>query len=145
MLVRLGRFMEHSGVLPITQFAYWKSLDICDALFLSHKLQSALESGQDARIVQIDFNAAFDNINHQRILYKLCSVIIGGTVLSVLTHFLSNRSHHVMEDGCRSKLVNIVSRVPQSSVLSQLVFLLYTSDLFRILENKLLGYADDSL
>ena len=81
--------MEHSGVLPITQFAYRKSLDICDALLcVSHKLQSALESGQDARIVQIDFNAAFDNINHQRILYKLCSVIIGGTVLSVLTHFL---------------------------------------------------------
>ena len=50
-----------------------------------------------------------------------------------------------MEDGCRSKLVNIVSRVPQSSVLSQLVFLLYTSDLFRIVENKLLGYADHSL
>ena len=30
--VRLGRFMERSGVLPTTQFAYPKGLDTCDAL-----------------------------------------------------------------------------------------------------------------
>ena len=47
-------------------------------------------------------------------------------------------------DGCRSKLVNVVSGVPQGSVLGPLLFLLYTSKLFSILENKLIGYADDS-
>ena len=30
--VRVGRFMECSGVLPATQFAYRKGLGICDAL-----------------------------------------------------------------------------------------------------------------
>ena len=69
---------------------------------------------------------------------------IGGSVLSVLTQFLSNRLQHVMVDGCRSKLVNIVSLVPQGSVLGPLLFLLCTSELFSILENKLIGYADDS-
>ena len=34
--------------------------------------------------------------------------------------------------------------MPQGSVLGQLLFLLYTSELFSILENKLIGYADDS-
>ena len=64
--VRLGRFMEHCGVLPTIQFAYRKGLDTCDALLCaSHTLKSALESGQEARIVQIDFSAAFDRINHQ--------------------------------------------------------------------------------
>ena len=64
--VRLGRFMEHCGVLRTTQFAYQKGLGICDALFcVSHTLQSALESGQEARFVQIDFSAAFDRVNHQ--------------------------------------------------------------------------------
>ena len=46
-------------------------------------------------------------------------------------------------DGCRSKLVDVVSGVPQGSVLGPLLFLLYTSELFLILENKLVGYADD--
>ena len=57
---------------------------------VSHTLQSTLESGQEARIVQIDFSAAFDRDNHQGIIYKLSSVGIGGSVLSVLTQFLSN-------------------------------------------------------
>ena len=58
MSVRLGRFMERSGVLPTIQFAYRKGLGTCDALlFVSHALQSALESGQEARIVQINFSA----------------------------------------------------------------------------------------
>ena len=69
---------------------------------------------------------------------------IGGSVLSILTQFLSHRSQQVMVDGCRSKLVNVVSGVPQGSVLGLLLFLLYTSELFYILENKLIGYADDS-
>ena len=67
--------MERSGVLPTTQFAYRKGLGTCDAfLCVSHTLQSAFESGQEARIVQIDFSTAFDGVNHQGILYKLCSV-----------------------------------------------------------------------
>ena len=47
VLVRLGRFMECSGVLPTTQFAYRKDLGTCDALLcVSDTLQNALENGQ---------------------------------------------------------------------------------------------------
>ena len=40
--------------------------------------------------------------------------------------------------------MNVVSAVLQGSVSGQLLFLLSTSELFSILENKLIGYADDS-
>ena len=73
--------------------------------------------------MQIDFSAAFDRVNHLGILYKLCSVGIRGSGLSILTEFLSNRSEQVMVDGCRSKLVNVVSGVPPGSVLGPLLFL----------------------
>ena len=89
--VCLGQFMECNGVLPATQFDYRKSLGTCDALlWVSHTLQSPLESGQEARIMQIDFSAAFDRVKDQGILYRLCSEGIGGSVLSILTQFLSN-------------------------------------------------------
>ena len=68
---------------------------------------------------------------------------ISGSVLSILTQFLLNRSQLVMVVGYRNKLVNVVSGVPQSRVLGPLLCLLYTSELFYILENKLVGYADD--
>ena len=46
VFVRLGRFMERSGVLPTAQFAYCKNLGSCYAhSWVPHALQSALESG----------------------------------------------------------------------------------------------------
>ena len=72
MSVRLRRFMEGIGVLPTTQFAYRRGLCTCDAILcVAHSFQSALEMGQEARIVQIDLSAAFDRVNHQGILFKL--------------------------------------------------------------------------
>ena len=59
------------------------SLGTCDAhLCVSHTLQSALESGQEARIVLIDFCAAFARVNHHGILstvsIKLITALSGG-------------------------------------------------------------------
>ena len=34
--VRLERFIESGGVLPTTQFAYWKGLGTCDTLCVTH-------------------------------------------------------------------------------------------------------------
>ena len=39
-------------------------------------------------IVQINFSAAFDRVNHKGILFKFCSVGVRGSVLSVLSQFL---------------------------------------------------------
>ena len=110
-------------MLPTTQFAYWKGLGTFDALLcVSHTLQSALERGQEARIVQVDYSTAFERVSHQGNLYKLCFVGIGGYMLSILTQFPSDRSQHVMVDSCASKLVNVVSGVPQGSVLGPAFF-----------------------
>ena len=51
-------------------------------------------------------------------------------MLSILTQFITNRSQHVMVDGCLSKLVSFVSGVPQGSVFCRLLFLLYTGVFF---------------
>ena len=122
-----------------------KGLSTSDTLLcVSHTLQSALENWQEATIIQIDFSAAFDRVNHQGILHKLCSVSIEGSVLSILTQFLSNRPQHVMMDSCLGKLVDVVLGVSQGSVLGPLLFLLNTSDLFSILESNLICHAVDS-
>ena len=76
--------MECSDVFTTSQFAYWKGLGTCDALLcVSHTTQSALESGQKAKIVQIDFSAAFDGVNHKVIIFKLCFMGFTGSLLSL--------------------------------------------------------------
>ena len=66
-------------------------------------------------MVHINFSAAFERVNHQGVLFKLSSLGVEGWVLSVR----------------------------QGSVLGPQLFILYTSELFSIVENKLYGYADD--
>ena len=74
--------------------------------------------------------------------FSICSAGIGGSVLSIMTQFLLNRSQHFMVDECRNKFVNILPRLPPGSVLGPKLNLLYTSDHFSILKNKLTGYPD---
>ena len=70
-------------MLPTTRFVYRKGLGSFDAILsVSHTVYGVLESGQETRIVHTDFSAAFDRANHQGILYELCSVDIGSSVLS---------------------------------------------------------------
>ena len=61
-----------------------------------------------------------------------------------MTQFLSNRSQHIMVDGCRSKLVNVVSGVQQGIVFGRLLSSYTSRSFFSILENMQIGYADDS-
>ena len=117
--VLLGRFMECRGVLPTTQFAYkersWHLW--CSSVCGTH-LTECFGDGREARSIQIDFIAAFDRVNQQLILFKLYTVGVGDSVLSVLTEFLTNRSKYVVVDGCRKKLVNVVTGVPQGTIVS---------------------------
>ena len=67
--------MESNGVLSTTRFSHRKGLGTCDALLcVSHTLQSALESGQEAGSYSLISN-------RQEILCKLCPVGIGCSVL----------------------------------------------------------------
>ena len=142
---RLGNFFESAGVLPANQNGFRKGLGTTDALLhVSHTLQRALDGGCEAKLVQIDFSAAFDKVNHKGLLFKLLSVGVSGAVFSVISQFLSGRRQCVSVDGGLSSFVDVVSGVPQGSVLGPLLFILYTADLFSIVDNLLVGYADDA-
>ena len=133
--------------LPTAQFAYRKGLGCTDALLtIYHHLQKSLDTGMESYIVQLDFSAAFDRVSHRGLLFKLKSIGVGGSVLSICREFLSNYSQRVVVDGATSLLVTIpiVPRVPQGSVLGPLLFILYTSYMFEVVENNLYACADDS-
>ena len=143
--LRFGRFLERSGVLSSHQYSYRKSLGTCDAL-LDIVCAGQLELVRDGELVlvQIDFSAAFDRVNHGGPVFKLQEAGVGGMIWKVFQNFLSSRTQRVKVDGVCSSSVDVVSGVPQSSVLGPLLFLLYIADLPGLLQNELVGYADDS-
>ena len=106
----------------------------CDAL-LDIVCAGQLELDRDGELalVQIDFSAGFDRVNHGGLVFKLREAGVGGLILKVFENFLSSRTQRVKVDGVFSSSIDVVSGVPQGSV----------ADLPRLLQNELVGYADD--
>ena len=76
--------------------------------------------------------------------FKLREAGVGGLILKVFQNYLSSRTQRIKVDGVWSSSIDIVSGVTQGSVLGPLLFLLYIDDLPMLLQNELVGYADDS-
>ena len=64
--------------------------------------------------------------------------------MSIVAEFLSDRRQRMRLNGKFSPSVELVSGEPLGSVLGPLLFILYTSELFHIVGNNIVGYADNT-
>ena len=97
-------------------------------------------------MIQLDFSKAFDKAPHQRLMYKLQFYGFRGNTAKWIQSFLSNRKQKVLLEGEMSSEKDVLSGVPQGTVLGPLIFLTYINDLPDCVassETKL--FADDSL
>ena len=69
-------------------------------------------------------NKAFDKVPHEKLALKLHHYGIRGNVLTWLQSFLRNRSQQVVIDGYYSTPCDVISGVPQGSVLGPTLFLI---------------------
>ena len=93
----------------------------------------------------LDFSKAFDKVSHKKLCYKLSLYGIRGPILGWIEDFLSNRTQKVLVNGEKSDPVNVLSGVPQGTVLAPLLFLYYVNDLPSLVKSKIRMYADDTL
>ena len=60
----------------------------------------------------------------------------------MFNNYVANGLHKCIR--AASDWVPIISGVPQGSMSGPLLFILYTSEMFELVENRLFAYADDS-
>ena len=73
-------------------------------------------------MIYLDFAKAFDKVDHNILLHKVKAISIQGKLGTWIHSFLSNRTHHVRLPGGRSTCSEVLSGVPQGTVLGPLFF-----------------------
>ena len=95
-------------------------------------------------IIYLDFAKAFDKVPHHRLLQKLKAHGINSKIWNWIRAWLTNRNQRVCIKGKSSTWAEVLSGVPQDSVMGPVLFLIYINDLEEGIENWILKFADDS-
>ena len=106
-----------------------------------------LKRKEQTDAILLDFSKAFDKVDHLGLLSKLEHYGIRGPLLEWTSSFLIGRKQCVVIDGKASEPTNVLSGVPQGTVLGPLFFLVYINDISKNLTpgTKIRLFADDSL
>ena len=99
-------------------------------------------------MVLLDLSGAFDTVDDDILLERLRKDYgIRGKVLDSFSSYLSNRSQQVSINGSLSRQLSLDCGVPHGSRVGPLLFVIYTSSLFSVIERHLPQvhcFADDT-
>ena len=117
-------------------------------LRLTEDILTSFESRSATDAVFLDISKAYDSVWHKGLLYKLkLHFNISGNLLRTIQSFLQNRSYCVRVGSTYSEWRTFNHGVPQGSVISPLLFIMYINDLGQRLLTvpgvKLAMFADD--
>jgi hypothetical protein len=116
--------------LPIEQAGFRPNRNCCDqVLALTSYIESGFQKRLKTGVVFVDLTAAYDTVWKDGLIHKLYNVIPCGKMVSLLEDMLSNRQFRVFVEDKSSKFRFLNNGLPQGSVLSPILFNLYTSDL----------------
>ena len=91
----------------------------------------------------MDFSKAFGTINHSLLLAKLKAYGFSNKALSLLQSCLCNRFRRNIINRSFSSWNEVITGVPQGSILGPLLFLKFLNDIFLVFSKcQLCNYAD---
>ena len=141
-------FLTENNLFNPSQHGFMKGRSCLSALLSVYdELINNLSNCQPSYIdmIYLDFAKAFDKVDHGVLLHKLKSMGITGDLGYWLLNFLSDRKHFVHMPGGISNDSQVLSGVPQGTVLGPLLFLVLLSDISKdINHSSVVSFADDT-
>ena len=107
-------------------------------------IYEALAEGVRIDTVYLDFAKAFDKVDHTILLEKIAKHKIKGKIGRWILEFLSNRKYKVIANGESSELQEVISGVPQGTVLAAILFVIMIADIDEVEKSIVRSFADDT-
>jgi len=141
----LVKYMMENNLFCDQQHGFVSGRSCVTQLLVTLELWTELlDSGAPIDVIYWDFQKGFDTVPHQRLLRKLKAYGITGKVLEWIQDFLSGRRQRVVVNGKLSSWTDILSRIPQGSVLGPILFVIFINDLPDVVSSTAKIFADDT-
>ncbi len=141
----MQKHLSTSDLLSDRQYGFHKGRSTGNLLsLLTDSWSSSLSRFGETFSVALNIAKAFNRVWHKSLLSKLPSFGFYPSLCSFISNFFSGRSMSAVVDGHCSSPKPINSGVPQGSVLSPTVFLLFINDLLSVTNCPIHSYPDNS-
>ena len=142
----LAKFLEENGHMNENQHGFRAKRSCLSQLIAHYELiLEALESNAAVDVIYLDFSKAFDKVDHGILMQKLKKYNITGELGIWIHNFLLNRTQQVTVEKCLSTESQVISGVPQGSVLGPLLFLILLADIDQdVSSSAVSSFADDT-
>lgn len=145
ILTRLKEKIQDHNILPDEQFGFRKdhSTELQVARMIEYATTAMSERKSTAAIL-LDVSKAFDRVWHEGLIFKMARLNFNLQIIKLIYSHIHCRNIRVRVNQELSEEIRPEAGVPQGSVLSPTLYLIYTSDIPKNRRNHLAIYADDT-